>query len=98
MNEQAYQAKLVKKILNILPGCFILKNDPSEAQGIPDLLILHNDRWGMLEVKMSGTSHIQPNQEYYVDMFNDMSFCAFIYPENENEVLDDLQSTLGAKR
>jgi hypothetical protein len=95
MNEIAYQGRLVKKLKSIFPECFIIRNDPSENQGIPDILILFEDKWGMLEVKMSDTAHVQPNQEYYVGLFDNMSFCSFIYPGNETEVLHDLQSAFG---
>lgn len=98
MNEAMYQRKLIKKIERLLPGCYIIKNDPAENQGIPDILILFDDQWAMLEIKISSTASEQPNQSYYVDKFNDMSFAAFIYPQNEEQVLHDLQSTLGAKR
>lgn len=94
-SEAAYQAKLIKKLQTLFPNCFILKNDPSERQGMPDILILFNNLWAMLEVKLSQTAPIQPNQEYYVDMFNDMSFASFIYPEIEEQVLNDLQFALG---
>lgn len=94
-SEAAYQAKLIKKIQRMFPECFILKNDPSENQGVPDILILFGIQWAMLEVKLSESSPMQPNQEYYISMFDNMSFASFIYPENEEQVLDDLQSTLG---
>lgn len=97
-NEVVYQAGLIKKLQKLFPTGFILKNDPKENQGIPDILLLFEDRWAMLEVKLSATADIQPNQPYYVDMFNKMSFAAFIYPENEEQVLNDLQSAFGAKR
>jgi len=96
-NEAAYQAKLIKKLQAIFPEAFILKNDPDEYQGVPDILILFGCQWAMLEVKRSADAPIQPNQEYYVDMFDHMSFAAFIYPENEEQVLDELQSTLGTR-
>jgi hypothetical protein len=98
MNEAAYQNKLIKKVQTLLPGCFILKNDPSANQGIPDILILWGSYWAMLEIKISGRASSQPNQDYYVNMFNDMSFAAFINPQNEELVLDDLQSALGVSR
>lgn len=98
MREVAYQNRLIKKLQVMFPGCFILKNDPSENQGIPDILILFGDQWAMLEVKISERFSIQPNQCYYIDMFDRMSFAAFIYPQNEEEVLHALQSTLGVSR
>lgn len=94
MRETAYQLDLIKRIRDRFPDCTILKNDPSFMQGIPDLIILHGDRWGMLEVKRRPTSPTRPNQAYFVDKFNEMSFAAFINPDNEEEVLNDLQSAL----
>jgi hypothetical protein len=94
MYEREYQTELIRNIRHILPGCLILKNDTDYLQGIPDLLILHRDRWAMLEVKVSIDSPIRPNQEYYIDKLNGMSFAAFIYPENERAVLNALQYAL----
>jgi len=75
----------------------VLKNNPKDIQGIPDLLILFGTRWAMLEVKMMASANVQPNQEYYVQLFDDMSFSAFIYPSNEEEVLNDLQHAFGVR-
>lgn len=94
MPENIYQAKLIKKLRLLFDGCLILKNDSSYMQGVPDLIILYNDRWGMLEVKASADSEFQPNQAYYVSELNNMSFAAFIFPENEEEVLRDLARVL----
>jgi hypothetical protein len=98
MLESEYQAKLIKKLRRMFPDCLILKNDPKYLQGIPDLLILHNDRWALLEVKASEDSDTRPNQQYYVDLGNELSYAAFVYPENEKEVLHDLRSTFGTRR
>lgn len=98
MTEAAYQRKLIKKIQALLPGCVVIKNDPATNQGIPDLLILFNDRWSMLEVKISLRAPERPNQSYYIETLNGMSFASFICPENEGEVLDALQSALGVGR
>ena len=92
--ESDFQGELIKKIKEKFPGCMVLKNDPTYIQGIPDLLILHNDKWAALECKKSGTSKVRPNQPYYVNKMNDMSYASFIYPENEEEVLNEIQSAL----
>ena len=94
--ERDFQAKLIKELKVMFKGCIVLKNDPNYIQGIPDLLILYKDRWAALEVKKSRTANRQPNQEYYVDLMERMSFAAFIYPENKEEILYELQETLFA--
>lgn len=96
MSESRYQRKLIAKLRVLFPDCIIMRNDPRYVQGVPDILILFNDRWAMLEVKLDGESSIQPNQEYYVGLFNNMSFASFINPDNEEEVLGDLQHALRA--
>ena len=92
--ERDFQAKLIKELKVMFKGCIIVKNDPNYIQGIPDLLILYNDRWAALEVKKSEHAHHQPNQEYYVDLMDQMSFAAFIYPENKEEILYEIQQAL----
>ena len=71
-------------------GCIVMKNDSSYIQGIPDLLVLFNDKWASLECKKNAKASVRPNQTYYVDLMNDMSFAAFIYPENKDVVLEEL--------
>lgn len=97
-SESKFQKSVVEKVEKRLPGCFITRNDPTRVQGILDLLILFKNRWAMLEVKKDATSDFRPNQEYYVERFNEMSFAAVIHPGNEEQVLDDLQSALGSTR
>lgn len=87
-----FQARLKEELKEMFPGCMITKLDSSDIQGIPDLLILYGERWAVLEVKRSARATKQPNQEYYVDLLNDMGFSRFIYPENKDEVLDDLDN------
>lgn len=97
MREAEYQTQLIKTLKALLPDCVVLKNDSSYMQGVPDLIVLWNDRWAMLEVKASANSPQQPNQQFWVEQFNEMSFSAFIYPENERVVLRALQRSFGIK-
>ena len=96
--ERDFQAKLIREIKQIFRGCIVMKNDSSYIQGIPDLLILYRDKWAALEVKKSATASHRPNQEYYVELMDEMSFASFIYPENKEEVLYELQQTLFSRR
>lgn len=90
-DESKFKSKLIEELERRFPGCFITKNDESICQGIPDLLVLYNDKWAMLETKSGQKAKHRPNQDLYVAEFNKMSFAAFIFPENMKEVLDDLE-------
>ena len=92
MLENKFQSKLIKELKDMFPGCIVMKNDASYIQGIPDLLVLYNDKWASLECKKNANAAKRPNQEYYVGRMNEMSFSRFICPENREEVLHDLQS------
>ena len=96
MLENKFQSQLIKELKKIFPGCIVMKNDSSYIQGIPDLLILYKNKWASLEVKKSANASKRPNQQYYVDMMNKMSFARFISPENKKEVLDELRKTFKA--
>ena len=90
MRESKFQAKLIKDIKERLPECIVLKNDPTYLQGIPDLTVFNNDKWATLEVKKSANASHQPNQDYYVELMDRMSFSRFVYPENRDAVFSDL--------
>ena len=94
MKESRFQSNLKKELKNMFPGCIVTKLDSGDIQGIPDLLILYKNKWATLENKRTAKAHRQPNQEYYVNKMNDMSFSKFIYPENKEEVLTDLKKYL----
>lgn len=90
-SESKFQKELINDLELIFPGCLILKNDPDYMQGIPDLSVFYKDKWAMLECKKCESANIRPNQSYYVERLNDMSFSRFVYPENKKEVLHELQ-------
>lgn len=90
MLENRFKTKLIREIKDMLPGCMVLHLDPNEIQGIPDLLVLYRDKWAVLEGKKTANASHRPNQEYYVRKMDDMSFASFIYPENKDEVLEEL--------
>lgn len=98
MNESQYQAEIIRKLHNLFPGCEVLKTDTQYRQGFPDLLILWEEFWATLEVKTSLSANIQPNQDHYIERLSNMSFAAYICPENEEEVLSALQQAFKSPR
>lgn len=98
VKESEFQAKLIRELKTRFPGCIVLKNDPTYIQGMPDILILYESRWAALECKRSATSSHQPNQDYYVNRLNEMSFARFIFPENKETVLHELQQAFEPAR
>lgn len=92
--ENIYQRAFIKRLKKEFPGSIILKNDPNYIQGIPDLLLLVGDRWFALEVKRSSSAPHQPNQDYYVNRMNEMSAAYYVYPENEDKVIDEILRSL----
>ena len=87
--ESGFQDRLVKTLKTRFPGCMVFKME--QMQGVPDLLVLHKDKWASLECKKSTDAKRRPNQEYYVGKMNEMSFSRFISPENKEEVLYELE-------
>lgn len=94
-----FKTQLIKELGLRFPGCVVFNLDPNTThQGIPDLLILHNNHWAMLETKGAPNSKRRPNQTYWVEQYNEMAFASFVYPENVEEVLDGLQQALQPHR
>lgn len=98
MNENKFQQKLIKEIKERFPNCIVMKNDSSYIQGIPDITILYKNKWAALECKKNSKAAHRPNQDYYIQKMNEMSYASFISPENKEEVLDEIQRTLEPRR
>lgn len=91
LKERSFQKDLIKELEELFPGIVILKNNPNYRQGFPDLLLLYEDKWAVLEVKRAADSPAQPNQIYYVETLGQMSYASFIYPENWEQVIHEIQ-------
>lgn len=98
MRESQFQNSLISEIKRMFPGCMVLKNDPNYIQGIPDLTILYKGFWAFLECKKSEREVHQPNQDYYISEGDKLSFARFVYPENKEEVLNELQQAFQSRR
>ena len=98
MKESKFQKEVIDEIQELLPEAIIMKNDPNYIQGVPDLTILSGDKWATLEIKKSKDAPHQPNQDFYVETMNNMSYSAFIFPENKEEVLHEMAQSFKSKR
>lgn len=98
MLESKFERELTHRLAREFPDCMVLKNDAKRLQGIPDLLVLFRNKWATLETKRGSTAASQPNQEYYVKLMNDMSYSAFVSPENVEDVIHALHKTFGTRR
>ena len=99
--ENRFQRELIEDLEKLFPGCIVMKLDANYIPGIPDLLVLYNNKWAALECKRSEHEYVndqRPNQDYYIRVMNEMSFARFIYPENKEEVLDELQRAFRSRR
>jgi len=93
MKESDFQLEIKKTIKARFPNAIIKKQDG--LQGFPDLIILNGNKWAALECKKSGEAHHQPNQDHYISRMNEMSYASFIFPENKEEVLNEVFKALG---
>ena len=89
--ESDFQKQLRKDLEKIFPGCITKKMEPDDPQGFPDLAVWWGKHYAILECKRSVSSPKRPNQDYYVNLFNEWSFSAFVYPENKEGVLHAME-------
>ena len=52
--ESGFQDGLIQRLKNMFPGCMVFKMD--QIQGLPDLLVLYQDKWASLECKKSANA------------------------------------------
>lgn len=90
--ESDFKRNLYKEIRERFPGSDVLPNDAGYVQGIPDATVYFpNGRYVMLEGKRTSESSRRPNQEYYVERSPLSDHAMFVYPENKEEVLSELE-------
>jgi hypothetical protein len=97
-NESIFQARLINELRDLFPEAIVLKNDPNYLQAFPDILILYENTWAALETKKAYNAPKRVNQEYYVDKLGKMAYASFIYPENKERILDELQQAFRSRR
>lgn len=97
MKESEFQKNVIDELYSRFPGCLVLKNDAKYKQGIPDLSVFYGNKYAFLEVKDDANATHRPNQDHYISKLNDMSFARFIFPENKEEVMNELESAFSQR-
>lgn len=92
--EQKLQTKLATALRAL--GAKVIKQDPTigRQRGIPDLLILKDGWWGMIECKAHKNSKKQAGQTDWILWASQNSYGRFVYKENYDEVLAELKEIL----
>lgn len=81
MTEKKLQADIIKFLQG--KGAYVLKNDATYRQGVPDLSFWHPDLSGMVEVKAHENSPYRPLQEKTIAKLEAMGiFVRVIHWEN----------------
>lgn len=97
--ERDFQRDLIKELKDRFPESYVLKNDAGYIQGFPDITVLMpGSWWAVLESKRSADAPYRPNQKYHLDRTGNMSFSATIYPENKEEILDEMERSYKRSR
>lgn len=94
MRESEFQTIFLNRVKELLPNCFVLKNDANMIQGFPDWTVIFGKYALIFEIKRNEKAAYQPNQLYYIDFINNSGgFARIVYPENMEEVLHEIQQT-----
>lgn len=91
MKESNIQSDIIKRLKGM--GCVVIKYEQNATtlKGFPDIMFMKGPFWGALEVKTSKKAHKQPGQQDWIDKLNEMSYAKFIYPENKEEILNEIK-------
>lgn len=60
-------------------------------RSLPDVVILGPIKWAVLEFKRNQYESKRPNQEFHISRLNEKGYATFVYPENLEGVLGDLE-------
>ncbi len=90
MLESKFKQRTKQRIKDRFPTLdldFISGTDRS----MPDTFVLGPWCWAALEFKESEFAAQQPNQDYHIERLNRKGYASFVFPENVEEVLNDLE-------
>ena len=89
--EAKTQSKLIKWLK--AHGYFVIKTKPGPGVpvGTPDVFAVKEGFWAAFEVKASRNAPFQPLQKRTVEKLNKWSYAKVVYPQNLDEILEELE-------
>lgn len=88
--ESRFQSSVKHELETKYPGCIVRKNPPGQENGFPDLVMYYGPIWAMFECKREKDARKRPNQKWWVERLDEMSFARLIFPENRERVMGEL--------
>lgn len=88
--KRRFKERLHTRMQELGVDIFIIDNK-SNRRSTLDTIVLGPQHWAALEFKRSKSASHRPNQDYYVDQWDQLGFASFVYPENEEEILNELE-------
>lgn len=92
--EKKTQQRLIKHLKR--RGCFVMAITvvPGIPTGTPDVFFCKEGFYGFAEVKSSRTAKYRPLQKEQLKKLNDWSWAKAVYPENYDEIKEELDKLL----
>lgn len=92
--ERKTQQKLIQYLKR--KGCYVIKTKPGGGVpvGCPDIFAFLEGWWGTFEVKASAKAPFKPLQKETIAMLGEWSTAWVVYPENYDEVIEQLETIL----
>lgn len=89
--EKDFQSKFLAKLRKLGCKCYKQQMNATTRAGTPDVIVLLGPVWIMLEFKKAKNSPKRPGQQKNIDWANEVSFGWFVYPENADEVYEQIK-------
>ncbi len=90
MLENLFKKYVKKRIIDRFPNLDLDFITPTN-RSMPDMIIIAPIVWAALEFKRSEGASLRPNQDYHIMRLNEKGYATFVFPENVEEVLDELE-------
>lgn len=86
--ESKFEQEFCKRLKDYDKDIIVLKL--TGVPGIPDRIVLHHNKFALLEFKRSKNASHRPLQDWYINHFAQWTESYFVYPENADDVYNSI--------